>query len=167
MGLVGNQLRVRTISTVHFTGAIAAAGASAVEHLKTKQEAGATNGVVPEGLAAGRHMRSILKAVRILSVQNLDWEIELYRSAVGIGGAVIDAESFMGAVSFVVADGKKDTGDTYFEYYRDGIAIPYEDTDMAGQVHIRLVNHAAATAKIAGASGGIVIELSFEPAQGR
>jgi hypothetical protein len=163
-------LPVRTISTAHFAGAIAAAGAAATAHLKTKGN-DATNGVVPEGLAAGTVVRSRLKSIRILSVQLLPWEVQLFRSATGIGGAVIDTESFVGLWSFPGSgspgDGSRATGDTFYQYYIDGLDVPYEDADKSSQIHVRLINRHAATAKIAGASGAVVIEFGFEISSGR
>ncbi|SRR6266487_212903 len=158
-------LPVRTVSTVHFTGAIAAAGAAATAHLTV------ASGAVPEGLAAGRTVRSRLKAIRIVSVQLLPWEVQLFHKATGIGGAVIDNETFIGTWAFAGSgtpgDGSQATGDTFYYYYTDGLDVPYEDLNLTGQVHLRLINRHAATAKIAGASGAIVIELGFELSTGR
>lgn len=157
-------LPVRTVSSVHFTGAIAAAGAAATEHL-------APSTTVPEGLAAGRTVRSRLKSIRILSVQLLPWEVQLFHRATGIGGSVIDTESFVGTWSFPgsgnIGDGSRATSDTFYYYYIDGLDVPYEDLDVTGKVHVRLVNRHAATAKIAGADGAIAIELGFEISGGR
>jgi len=158
-------LPVRTISTTHFTGAIAAAGAAATAHLTV------ASGAVPEGLAAGRTVRSRLKSIRILSVQLLPWEVQLFHKATGIGGAVIDSETFIGTWAFTGSgtpgDGSRATGDTFYCFYVDGLDVPYEDLDGTGQIHVRLINRHAATAKIAGASGAIVIEFGFELSTGR
>jgi hypothetical protein len=162
---------VRTKSTVHFLGALAAAGAAATEHLKTIGNSSVTAGVVPEGLAAGGHVRSRLRSIRILSVQLLPWEVQLFHRAAGIGGAVLDTESFVGTWSFTGSgtpgDGSQATGDTFYYYYVDGLDVPYEDLDVTSQIHVRLINRHAATAKIAGASGAITIEFGLEPSTGR
>jgi hypothetical protein len=164
-------LTFKTKSAVHFTGALAAAGAAATEHLKTIGNSSAAAGVVPEGLAAGGRVRTRLRAIRILSVQLLPWEVQLFHKATGIGGADIDAESFIGTWFFTgsgtVGDGSQATGDTYFYYYVDGLDVPYEDFDTTSQVHVRLINRHAATAKIAGAGGAVVIEFAFEIETGR
>jgi hypothetical protein len=163
-------LPVRTKSTVHFTGAISA-GAAATEHLKTVGDSSVAAGVVPEGLAAGRSVRSLLRSIRILSVQLLPWEVQLFRSATGIGGTDIDVESFIGTWAFgatgVPGDGSQATGDTFFYYYVDGMGVPYEDKDATSQIHVRLVNRHAATGKLAGASGAVTIEFGFELESGR
>jgi len=135
--------------------------------------AASPSGTTPlvEGLAAGAVLRCRLKSIRILSVQLLPWEVQLYRSATGIGGAVIDTESFVGLWSFTGSgnsgDGSQATGDTFYYYYVDGLDVPYEDADRSSQIHVRLVNRHAATAKIAGAGGAVAIEFGFEIESGR
>jgi hypothetical protein len=162
---------VRTRSAVHFIGAIAAVGAAATEHLKTAGNSSVAAGAVPEGLAAGGTVRSILRSIRILSVQLLPWEVQLFHKATGIGGAVLDTESFVGTWAFTgggtPGDGSRATGDTFYYYYIDGLAVPYEDLDVTSQVHVRLINRHAATAKIAGAGGAVSIEFGFELSTGR
>ncbi|SRR6266508_5256391 len=161
-------LPVKTKSTAHFTAAIAAAAADTA-HLKTKGN-DTTNGVVPEGLAAGGTVRSRIRSIRMLSAQLLPWEIQFYRKATGIGGADIDAESLCGIWSFggsgTVGDGSRATGDTFYEYYVDGLDIPYEDLNVTSQIHLRLVNRHAATGKSSGAAGAVSIELGMEPSCG-
>ncbi len=157
---------VRTKSTVHFIGAIAAAG-FATEHLKTKGNDSA-NGVVPEGLAAGKTVRSRLKALTILSVEALPWEIQLFGSATNIGGAaaVIDTDRFLGRYLFSAA-GTRATNDTVYYAAASDLDIPYEDFDRTSQIHIRLVNRHGATGKSAAGAGAVVVELWFEPETGR
>lgn len=157
----GNLQRVRTLSTTHFLGA-AVQNAALVENLDVKAMLGGDG----EGLAAGRHMRSRLHEIRIISAQQLAWEIELWGKAAGIGGAAIDAEFFLGKFAFASGDGTNATGDTFFHYWVPGLDLSYQDLDLTGQVHIRLINRSA-VAKIAGAGGAIVVELGLEATQGR
>lgn len=156
----GNLLRVRTVSTVQFTDALIQ-NAAEVENFTPESLAAGGAGA---GLSAGKHMRSILRELRILSVQNLAWEIELYGSATGIGGATIAAELFLGRWSFLAADGLRATGDTFYKYFIP-MQLYYQDMDNVGQIHVRLINRDA-VAKIAGAGGAIVVELGLEPTQG-
>lgn len=160
----GNVIRVRTISTVQFTAACAHGGAALVENIDPAKDLAA--GGAGAGLSAGKHCRSRLHELRILSVQNLAWAIELYGSATGIAGSDIDAEKFLGRFEFAAADGKKDTADTFYKYWVPGLDLSYEDLDKSGKVHLRLVNIDAATDKIADALGAVVVELGLEPTQG-
>ena len=155
----GTVIRVRTVSTVNFTGAITHGGAAAVE-----------NFVAPMGLAAGGHARGRIHEVRLWSVQKLAWALQLFGSAVGVGGAAIDAETFLAEWDFASdgtpGNGSQVTGDTFYYYYINGQDIAYEDSDRAGKIHLRLVNRDSSVDKIAGATGAIVVELAIEPLQG-
>lgn len=158
----GNVYRVRSLSTVHWTGALAAA-AGALENLIAPT-------YVPEAVAAGRHCRSRVREIRIFSKEQIAWEIQLWRKATGVGGSVIDVESFIGAWTFAAdgtpGNGSQVTGDTFFYYYINGLDTAYVDDDAAGQFHVRLVNRNAAVGKSAGVAGAIVVELAVEVLQG-
>ncbi len=157
----GNVLRARTISTVQFTDALVT-GASEVESFAPESLAAGGGGA---GISAGKHMRCCLKELRILSVENLAWEIELYGSATGIGGSNIALEIFLGKWAFIATDGTRATGDTFYKYFISGLYLSYTDVDMSGKFHVRLINRSVA-AKTAGAGGGIVVELGVEITQG-
>lgn len=155
--LAGTHVRVRTDSAVHFLGACAA-GAALVENL-----AKAT--YVPEGLAAGNHCRSRVRAVRMICTEAISWTVQFFRKATGIGGAVIDAETFLGQIALELPN--KATGDTLYVAVANNLDIPYVDDDAAGKIHVRIINTTAATAKSANAAGAVVLEMDFEPTQGR
>lgn len=159
----GNVFRVRTLSTVNFLGALAQ-NAALVEDLAV----GTMTGVTSQGgwgLAAGLHMRSRLRELRILSKENLAWAVELWGSATGIAGSDIDAEAFLGRWEFAAADGRKDTADTFWKYWIAGLDLSYQDFDNTGKLHVRLINLSAAS-KSANAAGAIVLEFALEPTQG-
>lgn len=170
----GNVIRVRSISTVHYTGALAHGGVPALENWLPRDDnngAPNTNPVVPEAIAAGRHCRSRLREIRIWSVQKIKWGVQLWASASGVGGTVIDSETYLGEWVFgdtgSPGDGDRATTDTFYYYYVNGEDLAIEDYDRSGQLHVRLVNWDSADDKLAGATGGIVIELALEPLQGR
>lgn len=155
--LAGTHVRVRTLSTVHFLGSCAA-GAVLTEQL-------AKGTYVPEGLAAGNHCRSRVRAVRMICTEAISWTVQFFRKATGIGGSDVDAESFLGQIALELPT--KATGDTLYVAVANNLDIPYVDDDGAGKVHVRLVNTTAGTAKTANAGGAVVLEMDFEPTQGR
>lgn len=157
----GTLQRVRSQSTVHFLGA-AAQNVALVENLDVKALPNGDG----EGLSAGRHMRSRLHELRIISAQQLAWEVELWGKAAGIGGAAIDAEFFLGKFAFAVGDGTQAQGDTFFHYWVPGLDLSYQDLDLVGKVNVRLINRGV-VAKIAGVGGAVVVELGLELTQGR
>lgn len=119
------------------------------------------------GVGAGKHLRSRLRELRIISKENLAWEVWLFGTS-AMGLAVIGDEKFLGRWSFVAADGINATGDTFFYYYVPGLDLAIENLDnpQTGKFYIRLVNRSAA-AKSANAAGAIEIELALELLQGR
>lgn len=160
----GNTLRVRTKSTVNFLAALVQ-NAALVENFDVGNGNSTGLGLAGWGLSAGKHVRGRVRELRILSVENLAWAVELYASGTGIAGTDIDLELFLGRWEFTVADGRKDTGDTFWKYWIGGLDMQYQDADSDGKLHIRLINLSAA-AKSAGAAGAIVIEFAIEPTQG-
>lgn len=162
---IGNTYRVRTISTTHFTGALAQ-NAAAVEDIDAATLAN-TPGAAGAGLTAGKHTRCRVHGLRIISKENLAWELEFWGAKLAgtPGGAVIDTEFFFAKFGFLAADGTQATGDTFFHYYVPVLEVCYADVDQSGKIHLRLINRSAA-AKTAGAGGVIVVELEVEPTQG-
>lgn len=160
----GNTLRVRTKSTVNFLAALAQ-NAALVENFNVGSGNTTGAGLAGYGLSAGLHTRGRVRELRILSVQNLAWAIELYASATGIAGADIDAELFLGRWEFASTDGRKDTADTFWKYWVAGLDLSYQDADLAGKLYIRLIN-LSVTGKLADAAGAIVVEFAIEPTQG-
>lgn len=152
-------VRVRTISTTQFIAGIAQNAADVAILDLTPTGLGTTTGD-REAVAAGRHMRAKLREIRIVSVQNLAWEIWLFGTSI-IGGAALAAEKFYGRWPFAVADGVQATGDTFFYYYKQDLNIAYMDQAQSGKIYLRLVNRTAG-AKLAAAAGAIEIELVFE-----
>jgi hypothetical protein len=159
---LGNVYRVRTVSTLHFLGACAQ-NAALSEDLDVTGN-GNTVGD-REGISAGRHMRARLRELRIISKENLAWEVWLFGTSTK-GGAVLADEKFLGFATFAAADAKQATGDTFFYYYLSGRDLAYQDLASLGKLYVRLVNRSAA-GKSANAAGAIEIEFVLELLQGR
>lgn len=163
----GSIVRVRTDKDVDFTGALA-------------QNASATANLVPPmAIAAGGHCRARLHSIAIVSDQQLAWELMLFSTNSFATSSDLDQVGFLGKWAFIEADGVQIAGAGPFLYYIDGLDIAYKCTDFddhstfiagakipAGQVHLMLVNRSV-TGKNAGATGEIVIQLGFEPTEGR
>lgn len=166
----GNVYRVRTDSAQQFTGALAqnAAAAAALDMF----ESTSTFKGDKMGLGAGKHMRARLREIRIVSVQQLSWEIWLGGAA--MGGAVIGNEKMLGQWQFDATSGLQATGDSFFYYYVGGLDLAYENLDVdaagnlaqTGKMYLRLINRSVA-GKLAAAAGLIEIELALELLQGR
>ena len=163
-------LRVRTDKDVHFTAAIAQ---NAGLHVTlTAQYIGAqlrcvlgADGFLPALLP---RMRARVRAIRILSKENLAWEVWFFANRL-FATTNADTETFLGRWSFLATDGIRATVaavlDTHYHYYASGLDIPLEDTDQMGQLYLRLVNRSA-SGKSADSDGELVVELLLEPAQG-
>lgn len=157
----GRLIRVRTDKDVQFTAALATGVGLQATLAAATQPAG-----YPTPLAA--RMRAILRAIKILSKENLDWEVWLFGTS-SFATTDADTEVFLGRWSFIAADGIRATigvtTDTYYHYYIDGLQVVLTDASHLGNIYIRLVNRSVAS-KSAGANGEIVIELVLEPTQG-
>lgn len=163
----GNVYRLRTVAAQHFTGACNQNAA-----LTADLDLFATDATKPlgdlMGLGAGKHLRSRIRELRILSQQNLAWEVWWFGASMATqGGAVIGTEKYLGRWTFIALDGIQATGDTFFYYYINGLDIAYQDLDLTGKMHMRLVNRSAAAKLAAGAGGNIEIEMGLELLQGR
>lgn len=167
----GSVYRIRTQAANQFTLAIAQ-NAADVAALNCFESVSTFTGD-KMGIGAGKHLRSRLRELRIISAENLAWEVWLFGTGT-IGGAVIGAEKFIGRWSFSAADGVQATGDTFWYYSIPGLDIAYENLDVdangkllqTGKFYLRLVNRSVAP-KSAGAGGSIEIELALELLQGR
>lgn len=117
------------------------------------------------GIGAGKTVRARLRELRIVSVQNLAWEVWLF-GLTPFGGATIGAERYLGRVVFAVADGVQATGDSFFYYYAGNLDLTYQDLANVGKIYMRLINRSVA-AKLAVGPGAIEIEMALEILQGR
>lgn len=153
---LGQIVRVRTDRTVSFTAAAA-------------QNAMITAEISNNAVGAGGNVRSRIKSLSILSDQNLAWEVDFFgKNTYMAGQADINNVFFIGRWIFSAADGTQIAASGPFIYYVDGLDIPYQDADGAqppahiGIIHVGIVNRSA-TAKNAGATGNLVLEIGVEP----
>src|ERR1019366_4209160 len=87
-----------------------------------------------EALAAGRHARFQIQAISITSFDNLAWELWFWRNKLmQVGGTAGVGEDFAGFYSFLSTDGKQVAATGLWYYYKDGLNIPYWDTDAQGE----------------------------------
>lgn len=139
----GNLVRVASRSATDWTLALAQ---NASEALALP---------LPEAVAAGRHCRSRLRAIDVMSSDNLAWEFLFFTRNTFQGPPTLDRESFCGRVRFAETDGGQ-VGLVVlsnFYYHRDDLDLPYEDEDQVGKLNVLLVNRSP-TAKTAKSGGG-------------
>jgi len=116
-----------------------------------------------------------IRAITIVAVQNLAYELWLFRSATNFTAAV-GTDKFIGVWQFAALTagqpGFTVGGGSLFRYYIDGLMVPYWDEDFGQSdgtpqgnqrgrnafIHARLVNRSA-TGKNAGATGAV--QLTF------
>jgi hypothetical protein len=121
-------------------------------------------GQVDGSVAGGNTVKSRVRAITILSVQNLAWEVILWGKDTYNTGA-IEAQFPLGQWAFATGDGTQIAGTGLYLYHVDGLDIPYVDLDASGEVHLMLVNRSAG-AKSADAAGAILVQLQLEPCLG-
>ena len=159
MAQAGNVYQIASASRTDFTGTLA-------------QNAGA---IWHPALPAALGSRSMLRAIAIQSVQNLDWELLIFKMYNGgtpqsiPPGGTIDSVVFAGKYRFFAADGVQIAGAGVYFYYIDGLEIPYHDLDSVNASGLStppffnavLVNRSV-TGKSAGDAGAVVLRLSLE-----
>lgn len=165
MGGFGNYaLTVRSDKDDHFTEAI-------VQNAEERENilmASALNG------------RSRIVGIRLISIQNLAWELMLWSkdsfSGPAAPGTDPDLNTFLGKWLFTAGDGSQVAAAGAYHYYIDGLDIAYGDLSHSWAtteakktgvptgpaLHVSLLNRSA-VAKIAGLAGAIVAEFLVEP----
>lgn len=142
----------RTVSTRDFLEALAQDAAS----IATIQ--------LPDAIGGSGTSRAIIRHLTILSVQNLAWEVVLYRRS-SFHQADIDSYSILSRMRFTATDGVLIPGSGFYAYLSNNVDLPYADDDRLGRLYLMLINHSAG-AKSAGAAGAVVLELHMEPTYG-
>jgi hypothetical protein len=158
----GNVYPVQTDPTLHFTDAIAQ-NAGELEHVRLE-----------ETIAAGRHCRSIIRHLTILSTQQLAWEVVLLNRRAALG-TTLAASGFLSAYRFTASEGKLYTGSAWYHYFAANVDLPYNDLDFenvalsaierGGNLHLLLVNRSPIS-KLAGTAGALRLTLHMEPTYG-
>lgn len=143
----GIVVNVRSNKDANFTEAIAAGG--------EERE----NIVAPQALAAGLDMRSRLRTIRIISLDNLAWEVWLW-SKDSFSDPDYNKNSFLGFWSFGAGDARQVGGSGVYYYYIDGLDVDYRDESFQGKIHCAIINRSV-SAKTVGPN--LVLELGLEP----
>lgn len=148
-----------------------------------------------------RNTHWFVRAIELISVQNLAWELWLFSKAANMAGTMqtdylIGMWQFgpwvagMGTTpsspGYPVYQSGSSPADQYYRAYIDGLVVPYRDQDLMdlpnpdanvplgqgvsnasipfGKLHTRLVNRSPNEAKIAGASGAVMVTIYVQPA---
>lgn len=99
----------------------------------------------PTALAGvGGDCRGLLKSLTIISVENLAWELWVWRKAAH-GTVTLGTVSVIGKFTFSEADGRQIAGAGDYYYYVDDIDLPVTDDDKTGKLHLTLVNRSIAS----------------------
>ena len=157
----GQIVLVRTNPATQFTTALA-------QNAKDTEDMviGSAVGQVDAGVAAGLGVKSRLKHLTVVSVQNLAWEVWLWRTDAYDVSLTNPALVFpAGRWAFLTTDAVRIGAAGLYYYYIEGTDQFYEDHDNTGEVHLMLVNRSATAKGVAGA-GLIAIELGLEPCLG-
>jgi hypothetical protein len=120
--------------------------------------------VLPEAIAAGRHCRSILKAIAVTSVDGNAWDWFVWRNSRCQQAGHPDQEDFAG---WVVQPAGKQIGATGLFYaYSEGLNIVIEDEEAGanpaggGFLNVTLVNRSAGAKT---ANGWFFVTFALEP----
>ena len=112
------------------------------------------------GLAANKIR---IKRIKTESVQNLDWEWQVYNKDTFEDTADMDIDAFCGSIYLDSLGARQLAGANQYYYDSGPLDIPYEDLDGTFELHIKLVNRSA-VAKIAAAPGYIIVIVEYETA---
>lgn len=134
-----------TISTIHFTGAISLYG---------NEKANIT------GLSANK---MTIKDINIQSMQPLIWLLQFYGSDT-FESTDLDADTFLDEIELDMSEDPafRVNNANQYKLNRSGLNILYEDYDNTKELHLMLQNKSS-TAKIAGASGAVQIDIRMTP----
>lgn len=146
----GAVYEARSLSTQHFLAPLAQNGFQA-ESIE-----------IPSAVSGGITARSYIRQVAVFSVQQLAWEVWIFRRG-SFDLVTVDLLSPLVRVRWAAADGLTIGNGTLFNFLSAELEIPYEDMDGHGKLHLLLQNRSP-TAKLAGAAGAVVIRCLMEPA---
>lgn len=142
---MGQFLTLRSDKDTHFTGQI----------VQNAQET--------ENLTGLAWSKVRITGIMLQADQQLNFRVILW-SKDTFDDTDLDADAFIAEVQVpLVTAGFQVAGAN--QWYLDirGVEIPYQDEDSTNEVHISLQN-LSATAKNAGATGEVVVELAYEQA---
>jgi hypothetical protein len=84
---------------------------------------------LPEAIAAGRHGRSIIRSIRVVSFDTNDWEFWFWRNKQFQNSGHPDLESFAGLAVLLATNNKRIGAAGMYYYYLGALDIPYEVND--------------------------------------
>ena len=135
--------------TTHFRNALVVANGSQYADLQMAQGSQAP---------AGPH-KCFISAIRVLSIQNLDWRVEIWdRTLPQATGSSLNNHGLVYSQYFNKVAAASQYG-TVFAYIQTGLKVPYIDRQGQGQLHVNLVNADGATAKLAGDTGAVHVRV--------
>lgn len=151
---------VRSDPTVNFLPALAAAGGT----LTPPFTGGAINNLY--GLPSWGSRWCLVRAISYVAVENIGLEFDFWAKAAGNTG-VIGTQAFLSRYQFTKANGVQFNGAGLYNYYVDGLAIPYLDLDTVGSLnpptlHVAIQN-VDTVAKSANAAGAVACTFWVEP----
>ncbi|MDD1678036.1 MAG: hypothetical protein LUO93_02470 [Methanomicrobiales archaeon] len=165
MAQAGALTLVSTDPATQFTAALAQNAYDTVS-LEAGEGIPEKLGFVDQGIGAGRTVASRLRAIAVISKENLAWEIWLWGQGTFNASGSDPAKVFpLGRWAFGAADGVQLAGTGLYYYYSDANDHPYVDLDRKGKIHLMLVNRSV-TGKSAGATGAMRIQLALEATMG-
>ena len=137
----------KTDKDTHFTTAIAANGGTEEENL-----------AIPSKVDY-----CAVHQIRIIGDEALDFRLMFFATD-GFADTDLDADTFLGWVDIDLENDGVQIGGSGPYYLDARLAIPllYRDDDRTQEFHIALQNNST-SAKTAGASGEVSIEIMFEP----
>lgn len=150
MAQTGKTVVAKTVSTRDFTAALA-------------QNAAIFLSLDVKDLGVGLNVDSLVRSLQILSVENLSWELWLFRSALQ-NPTDPDTNGALGYWAFGTT-AVRIGGAGLYNYYIDGLGIPYRDLDRTSKIHMALINRSVAS-KTADAAGAVRLQLVLEPTLG-
>ncbi|MCK4960475.1 MAG: hypothetical protein KAT00_13775 [Planctomycetes bacterium] len=109
--------------------------------------------------------KCIIEGLSIQSDQNLEWDVYIWNTS-DYNSTDLDAAKLVDQINYASTAGKRIAGANQYFYASPTLEVPYEDKDKTSKLHLSLVNRSA-TAKIAGASGEIVLRLTLRPIRGK
>lgn len=124
-------------------GSSVVTGPNASLFAATLAQNAALNGriALDEAVGAGRAADCLIRAIRIVSVDNLAWEIWFWHNKLfQTPTPTSPAERFAGKYAFTANQGTQIAGAGNFYYYVDGLRIPYVDDDGHTDVNANLAN---------------------------
>jgi hypothetical protein len=152
MAQPGKRVLARTLTTREFTGTIA-------------QNAAAFASLDVKALSLGENVDALLRAVTIVSMEDLDWELWFFTKTGTAGNsAAPDTNTLIGRV-VLPTTALQIAATGLYTFVADALQVQLYDEDRTSKIHMALVNRAAAS-KTAGAAGAVRVSLSVEPTLG-